>query len=307
MIISVTEFMVPQPHDIDISDHAKVPTDPSVCVTPSIQNHRAKKPVTIRRKKSPVALKITKINLIWSDDEDDDSFSPPPATYANGKSKSHTNLVSRKILEEDLADDVANLNIEDSVKETKLENSNEDRNSTQKKSTKDIMIKVTSLVPDISKSLMDLVNETNSPATTENIDKLIENVENLKIKSKTRKRIKDTKQLTVADYNKNIDQAIELLKNMSIKEKTNENIDSSTLTKSEKVDDKLQNQKIPTIHNERKFFKRTLKERYVDVGTSLTNVPKNSRSKYSKLLNNEDHGTRTTRSNIRRCQKEKPS
>lgn len=305
MIISVAEFMVPQPHDIDINDHVKIPIDPSVCVTPSAQNHRAKKPASVRRRKSPVALKLTKINMIWSDDEDDDSLSPP-TTYSNRKFKSCTNLVRRKILEEDLADDVAKLNIEDSAsKETKLEN--EDRHSTQKKSTKDIMIKMTSLVPDISKSLMNLVDKTeNLPATTENIDKLIENVENLKIKSKTRKSIKDTKQLTVANYNKNIDQAVKLLKDMAIKEKTNENIDSSTLTKCEKVD-KLQ--KVPTIHNEKKFFKtRTLKESIENAGTSLTNVPKTSRSKYSKLLlNNEDHGTRTTRSNIRRCQKEKPS
>lgn len=302
VIISVAEFMVPQPHDIDISDHVKVPIDPSICVTPSAQDRRAKKPASVRRRKSPVALKLTKINMIWSDDEDDDSLSPP-ATYSNRKSKSCTNLVRRKILEEDLADDVAKLNIEDSAsKETKLEN--EDRNSTQKESTKDIMIKVTSLVPDISKSLMNLVDKTDLPATMENIDKLIENVENLKIKSKTRKSIKDTKQLTVADYNKNIDQAIELLKDMAIKEKINENIDSSTLTKCEKVD-KLQ--KVLTIHNEKKFFKtRRLKESIENAGT-LTNVPKTSRSRYSKLLLiNEDHGTRTTRSSIRRCQKEKP-
>jgi len=75
MIISVAEFTVPQPHDIDIGDHAKIPIDPSVCVTPPVQNHRAKKPLSIRRRKSPVPLKITKINMIWSDDEDDDSLS----------------------------------------------------------------------------------------------------------------------------------------------------------------------------------------------------------------------------------------
>lgn len=306
MIISVVEFMVPQPHDIDISDHVKVPIDPNVCVTPSAQNHRAKKPVSIRRRKSPVALKITKVNMIWSDDEDDDSLSPP-ATYSNRKFKPRTNLVKRKILEEDLADDLANLNIKDSVsKETNLEDLNEDRNSTQKKSIRDIMIKVTSFVPDISKSLMNLI-KTDLPATMDNIDKLIESVENLKIKSKTRKSVKDTKQLTVADYNKNIDQAVELLKDMAIKEKKNENIDSSTLIKPETVD-KLQ-KKTSEIHNEKKFFKtRTLRESIENAGTSLKNESKNAQSKHAKLLlNSENHGTRTTRSSIRKCQKEKPS
>ncbi|XP_011860975.1 PREDICTED: uncharacterized protein LOC105558076 [Vollenhovia emeryi] len=305
------KFVVPQPHDIDVSDHAKTSIDPSVCVTPSVQNRRAKRPASIRRRKSPIALKtkLNKINLIWSDDEDDDSLSPP-ATYSNRKCKSYTNLVNRKILEEDLVDDI-NLDVEDSVsKQTKLENANEDRNSTQRKSTKDIMIEVTSSVPDVSKSLMNLVDKTNLPATTENIDKLIESIENLKIKSKTRKSVRDTKQLTVADYNKNIDQAIELLKDMAIKERTSENIDSSTPTKLENID-KLQNHKVPNMHNERKFFKtRTLKEK-LEKSTSntlLTNESKTSRSKCPKLLlNDEAVDTRTTRSSDRRCKKQNPS
>lgn len=242
--------------------------------------------------------------MIWSDDEDDDSLSPP-VTYSNRKSKLHTNLVKRKILEEDIADDLASLNIENSVsKETKSENPNADRNadSTQRKSIRDIMIKVTSSVPDISKNLMNLVDKSDLPATMENIDKLIENVENLKIKSKTRRKsVKDTKQLTVADYNRNVNQAIELLKDLAIKEKADENIDSFMLTKPEKVD-KLQDQKIPEIHNERKFFKTgLLKEK---IGTSLTNEHKTARNKL--LINNEDHSTRTTRSSLRKSQKEKP-
>lgn len=214
--------------------------------------------------------------------------------------------MKRKILEEDLADDIASLNIENSVsKETKSENLNADRNSTHRKSIRDIMIKVTSSIPDISKNLMNLVDKSDLPATMENIDKLIENVENLKIKSKTRRKtIKDTKQLTVADYNRNLNQAIELLKDIAIKEKSDENIDSSALTKPEKVD-KLQDQKIPEIHNEKKFFKtRALKERIEEVGTSLTNKHTNTRNKL--LVNNEDHSTRMTRSSLRKSQKEKP-
>lgn len=212
--------------------------------------------------------------------------------------------MKRKILEEDLADDIASLNIENSVsKETKSENLNADRNSTHRKSIRDIMIKVTSSIPDISKNLMNLVDKSDLPATMENIDKLIENVENLKIKSKTRRKtIKDTKQLTVADYNRNLNQAIELLKDIAIKEKSDENIDSSALTKPEKVD-KLQDQKTE-IHNEKKFFKtRALKERIEEVGTSLTNKHTNTRNKL--LVNNEDHSTRMTRSSLRKSQKEK--
>lgn len=301
-MISVAEFMVPQPHDIDISNHAKIPIDPSVCVTPT-QNPRVKKPGSVRRRKSPVALKITKVNMIWSDDEDDDSLSPPPPAKSNQpKSKSRTNLVRRKILEEDLADDIANLNIKDSAsKETKLKNMNEDRNSMQKKSIRDIMIKVTSLVPDISEHL-NLVDETNVPATMENIDKLIEDVENLKIKSKTRKKIKDMNQLTDTTYNEKINQVIKFLK--EIKENINENIDSSMPTNLEKVE-KLQTQKTPSVHNEKKFFKtRSLKDEIENPGTSSTNESKNSRTKYPNLLLNEN---RSTRSSARRPQKKKAS
>lgn len=114
MIISVTEFMVPQPYEIDISDisHTKISIDPSVCVTPSAQN-RPKKPVSVRRTKNPVISKLTEVNMNWrddwSDDEDDDSSSLP-ATSSNRKFKSCINLVKKKILEEDLADEVAKLN-----------------------------------------------------------------------------------------------------------------------------------------------------------------------------------------------------
>jgi len=209
-------------------------------------------------------------------------------------------------LEEELVDDAASLNIEN-LKETKSENLNEDKNSTQRKSIRDIMINVTSLVPDISKNLMHLVDKADLPATMENIDKLIESVESLKIKSKTRRKsVKDTKQLTITDYNRNVDQVIELLKDMTLNENTNKNIDSSTLIKSENVD-KLQDQNTPEIPNEKKFFKTgILKESIKKVGTSSTNEHKNARNKYPKLLgNNEDHSTRTTRSSFKRSQKEK--
>ncbi|XP_018398949.1 PREDICTED: uncharacterized protein LOC108776744 [Cyphomyrmex costatus] len=304
------KFTVPQPHEINTTDHAKIPIDPSVCVTPSIQNHRAKKPLSLRRRKSPIALKITKINMIWSDDEDDDSVSPPPppppVTYSNRKSKSRINLVKRKILEKDIEDDLANLNIEDS-KETKSENMNKD--STQRKTINDIITEVASLVPDISNILVNLVDKSDLPATKENVDKLIENVENLKIKSKIRRTIvKDTKQPMTTDYNKNISKAIELLKDPTINGKTNENVDSSTSIKPEKAD-KLQDQKILEIPKENKFFKsRTPKERIGKADTPLTNKNKTVRNKSSQLpVNNEEHSTRTTRSSIRRSQKEKSS
>ncbi|KAL6257939.1 hypothetical protein P5V15_011538 [Pogonomyrmex californicus] len=305
------KFMVPQSYDIDTNDYATIPNDPNVCVTPSVQNRRPKKPLSIRRRRSPKALKITKINMIWSDDEDDDNTSPPPVTYSNKKLKSRTNLIRRKILEEDLTDDPVNLNTEDSMsKEIKSENLDEDKNNTHRKSIKDIMIKVVSLVPDISQNLMNLVDKSDVPVTTENIDKLIEKVESLKINSKTTQRkrsVRDTKQLTVTDYNANINQAIELLKNMAIEEKPTECIDSLTPTKTEKIN-KLNDQKTPETCNEKKFFKsKTPKESIDKAGPSLMNEHKNARNKCPKLFINNEEYDRRTRSSLKRSQKEKPS
>lgn len=280
------KFTVPQPDDIDVTKYTRARINSSnVCVTPSVQNH-PKKPLSIRRRKNPVALKIAKININWSDDEDEDNLSPPLSTRSTRKSKfPGAKLVTRKILE-DLSDN-DNSDIQDSVpKKIELEHDlNGDGNSTQGKSIKDIMIKVTPLVPDISETLMDLIEKSDVPATKENIDELIEKVESLKInlsKTPRKKNFKDKTKLTTVDHNKNVDRAIELLKNVTIIEKADESIDSFTSTK---VDKQIQDQKTP--HHEKKFFK-----------TGLLKEHKES----AKLhLNNEMHNIRMTRSSLRRA------
>ncbi|XP_050458149.1 uncharacterized protein LOC126854970 isoform X1 [Cataglyphis hispanica] len=275
------KFTVPQPHDIDITRYTRARINSSdVCVTPSVQNH-PKKPLSIRRKRSPIALKIAKININWSDDEDDDSLSPPLTTRLTRKSKfPGAKLVTRKILE-DLSDN-DNSDIQVSKKTESEHDLNGDGNNTQKKSIKDIMIKVAPLVPDISETLMDLIEKSDVSAT--NIDELIEKVESLKINSSRMprtKNFKDKTKLTIVDYNKNVDRTIELLKNVT----TNENIDSFMSTK---VDKQIQNQKTP---HEKKFFKTGLLKEYKES---------------AKLHpNNEIYNTRMTRSSLRRRIEEK--
>ncbi|XP_072750211.1 uncharacterized protein [Anoplolepis gracilipes] len=277
------KFTVPQSHDIDITSYARASTTLNVCVTPTVQN-RPKKPLSIRRKRSPVALKIAKININWSDDEDDNSFSPPLTTCSARKAKfPGAKLVTRKILK-DLSDNV-NSNMKDSVpKKAESEhelNGNED--NTQRKSIKDIMIKVAPLVSDISETLTNLTNDKSDvPATMENIDKLIENVKSLKINSSTsRKNFKDKTKLTAVDHNKHVNQAVELLKNVAVNEKANGNIDPFTPTK----DDKQTQDQNNTPH-ERKFFKTGLLQKHKE---------------NAKLSVNETHNIRTTRSSLRRA------
>jgi len=348
-IISIAGFMVPQSHDIDVNDYDAVPIIQNVCVTPSIQKY-VKKPLSVRRKRSPVALKITKINMIWSDDEDDDNLSS--TEHLTKQFKSREKLVKRKILEEYLSDDT-NSSTEDSeeteteLKETKLKNSqiimpkrtksrsrqtiseeiksvirpivepkeiklknHQTENNMQKKSIKDIIIKVAPLVPDISQNLMDLLNKSdvsNILATMENVDKLIEEVKNLKISSNTAikgKRINDKKRSTIADYNKNINQAIKLLKDMALNEDIKKQTDSSTITKVDNLH--LQDQKILDICSEKKSDKVTeiFKQNVENVNISSISEFKTSKTRHTKqLVNNEVHNTRT-RSSLR--SKKKP-
>ncbi|XP_029167569.1 uncharacterized protein LOC114938017 isoform X2 [Nylanderia fulva] len=275
-----SKFIVPQPYNIDVSSYAEVLTNSNVCVTPSVQN-RAKKPLSIRRKKTPRALKITKINMIWSDDEDDDSLSPPLITRSTRKFKLQDTKLTRKNLEKDLSDDV-NPTKDSALKKTKSKHDlNENEDGTQRKLMKDIMSEISPLVPDISQKLMVLLDKSDEPATMENIDKLIEKVENLKINSTTtsrRKTFNDKTKLTAVDYNKNVNRAIELLKNLEINKKTDENIHLFTPTK---VDKQIQDQKTP--QHEKKFFKLGLLKQHLE------------NEKLNKMLN-----TRTTRSSIRK-------
>jgi len=343
IISNLAGFMVPQSHDINVNDYDTVPTIQNVCVTPSTQKY-AKKPLSVRRRRSPVALKITKINMIWSDDEEDNSLSPS-TEHSTKKFKLREKLVKRKILEEYLSDD-ANSSTEDSIlEETKLKNyqitvsektksrsqtkseeiksvirptvepkeiklkNHQTDNNMQKKSIKDIIIKIAPLVPNISQNLMDLLNKSDVSdilATTENVDKLIKEVKSLKISSNTAikgKKINDKKRLTIADYNKNVNQAIELLKDMALNEDVKKQIDSSILTKVNNLH--LQDQKILEIYNEKKSDKvtETFKQSVENINVSSISEFKTSQTRHAKqLVDNEVYDTRT-RSSLKRSKK----
>lgn len=70
--IFVVDYMVTQPHDIDVSNYAEIPINPSICVTPCAKPCMKKVSTIKRRKRSPMALKLTKVNMVWSDNENDD-------------------------------------------------------------------------------------------------------------------------------------------------------------------------------------------------------------------------------------------
>ncbi|XP_011141889.1 uncharacterized protein LOC105184670 isoform X2 [Harpegnathos saltator] len=224
------DFMVPQMRDIDISKYMRASSDSSTCVTPAIHDRYVKKPASIRRKKNPVILNLDKINMFLSDDEDVDTSSSPVA-YSTRESKlTREKTVKRKLLKDDLSDDASSKSESVSIgtKSTKDRTRKDSNTRIKGQSMKDIMCDVVCSIPDIGKNVMDLIEE-DAPATMENVNKLIEQMENLKVNSSTTQRtrkVKRTNESTIANYNKNVNQAVELLKNLAMGEKTNKNADN---------------------------------------------------------------------------------
>nr|XP_012141376.1 PREDICTED: uncharacterized protein LOC100876946 [Megachile rotundata] len=205
-------FTVPDLADIDISAFVHKSTkEENICVTPVNSNIRIKKPITLQRNRTPPLLKLTKVSMNFSDDEDNNS-SPPPTELRRTRSRSK--LIRRKILDEEYLDPAENAKEPQSnlsLKEHKINNV----------SIRDIVIKVTSVIPDISEYLHKTVNEMDEPATEKSIQKLIDIIENYKmniISQRCTRRVRHSKQLTSSDYNK-INQAIALFKDLAINDK----------------------------------------------------------------------------------------
>lgn len=177
--------------------------------------------------------------------------------------------VKRNLLEEDLSDDASSntLKVSSVPVETKSANSS-DEVKTDERSMKDIMQRVASSVPDIEKNLMDLMDE-DTPVTTENVDKLIEEMEKLKVNSTQKSRkTRGANRVTVANYNKNVSRAVELLKGMAIDEVKDVNVNA-------RAEKSMQNQKT-SKEGDRKTTRSTTVE------TSRQNTDNASTSSVSK-------------------------
>lgn len=212
------EFMVSDSSDIDVSKYVQnVNIEGTICVTPTIKNTRVKKPITLRRNRTPPLLKLTKVNMNFSDDED---ISLPSSDYKITRSRSK--LTRRKILDEEYSATVnqteeetnqfkANLLLQELI-DIKKHNSNV--------SIKEIIEKIALLAPDISEYLYKIVDKINEPATTKNMRKLINAIENLKVNTISQENVRKTrnsKKIISIDCNK-INQIIALFKDFDINE-----------------------------------------------------------------------------------------
>lgn len=191
--------------------------------------------------------------------------------------------VKRNLLEEDLSDDASSntLKVSSVPVETKSANSS-DEIKTDERSMKDIMQRVASSVPDIEKNLMDLMDE-DIPVTTENVDKLIEEMEKLKVNSTQKSRkTRGANRVTVANYNKNVSRAVELLKGMAINEEKDVNVNS-------RAEKSIQNKKT-SKEGDRKTTRsttiETLKQNTDNASTSSVSKGKIKRCRSTRLLVN---------------------
>lgn len=191
--------------------------------------------------------------------------------------------VKRNLLEEDLSDDASSntLKVSSVPVETKSANSS-DEIKTDERLMKDIMQRVASSVPDIEKNLMDLMDE-DIPVTTENVDKLIEEMEKLKVNSTQKSRkTRGANRVTVANYNKNVSRAVELLKGMAINEEKDINVNA-------RAEKSIQNKKT-SKEGDRKTTRsttiETLKQNTDNASTSSVSKGKIKRCRSTRLLVN---------------------
>ncbi|CAL7939090.1 unnamed protein product [Xylocopa violacea] len=220
-----SKFTVPDVSSIDTSKYVQESkVEGSICVTPNISNPRTKKPVTLQRNRTPPLLKLTKVNMEFSDEED--NVSTPPARHKMARSRGR--LTRRKILEEEYSDSVSQMKqkSKQSKNDLSLKELNDTKENNSIVSIKDMINKVTLLAPDISEHLSKTVDEVDEPITTKNVQKLIDMVESLKVNVTSGKKAKKTRNLKLhsSDCDK-INQVIMMFKDFEIdEEKNNSNV-----------------------------------------------------------------------------------
>ncbi|XP_071871187.1 uncharacterized protein isoform X2 [Bombus fervidus] len=211
-----SKFTVPDASDIDISKYVqKSSIEGSICITPIINNTRVKKPITLRRNRTPPLLKLTKVSMNFSDDEDTSS---PPSRYK--RTRSHSRLTRRKIFDEEYSETInqteqetnqfkRSLSLQELI-DTKQHNSNV--------SMKDIIKEIELLAPEISEYLNETIDNVDELATSKNVQKLIKTVEDLKVNTtlqKNSRKTRNSKKATSNDCSK-INEVIALFKDFSI-------------------------------------------------------------------------------------------
>ncbi|OAD58970.1 hypothetical protein WN48_09930 [Eufriesea mexicana] len=299
------KFTIPDASDINISKYVQQSNiEESICVTPITNNIRAKKPITLRRNRTPPLLKLTKISMNFSDDEETSS-SPP----GYRRTRSHTRLTRRKILDDEYSDTVNKIKQETEQSKNSLSLQELiDVECISNVSIKDIIEKIALLAPDISDHLCKILDNIDKPATTKNIQKLINTIKDLKVNTISQKNIRKSrhsKQITSKDYSK-INQVIALFKDFDINEKK-DNIDPINKKDviSEFDKESVSSIKIETLscQNQNRISEENIEQlEKNNLDSSRTCTSENTRLRITKkstknsVLNKESHNVKVRKS-----------
>ncbi|XP_078039274.1 uncharacterized protein LOC144471269 [Augochlora pura] len=230
--LDYSTFTVPDASDIDTTKYElKVRTEDTICITPVINNSQIQRP-TLKRIRNPPFLKLSKVSMNYNDDSDDEVLFSPKSE--NRGTRSRNKLVKRKIFNEETSNSMDETEEETNESKSSLQKFKQQTENIDNVSMKDIVNKVTSLVPNISDHLHNFVDELEEPATNSNIQKLVKKIEMLKVNATTQRATRTTrrsKQVTSIDSTK-IDEVIALFKNL----KTEERKDNSCLVSEIKTD-----------------------------------------------------------------------
>lgn len=157
---------------------------------------------------------------------DDEETSSSPPGYR--RTRSHSRLTRRKLLDDEYSDTINQIKQETEQSKNSLSLQDLiDVECNSNVSIKDIIEKIALLAPDISDHLCKILDNVDKPATTTNIQKLINTIKDLKVNITSQKNIRKSrhlKQIPSKDYNK-INQVIALFKDFHINE-DKDNIDS---------------------------------------------------------------------------------
>ncbi|XP_031831921.2 uncharacterized protein LOC116426721 [Nomia melanderi] len=220
--LDYSSFTVPDISDIDIRNYeTKSKAENIVCVTPIVNNIRTKKPATLKRNRDPPLLKLNKISMNFSDDEDN-TFSPQPEFR---RTRSRSKLRRRKIFSDEGLDNSTKTKEEtnESHKLSFREFADGQEQNVDNIFMKDIVNKITSLAPDVSEHLHNVADNLEEPATSSNIQKLLKRIEDLKVNAVSHtgtRRTRHSKQLTSSDCSK-IDKIIALFNELEIDQQKN--------------------------------------------------------------------------------------
>ena len=218
--VDYSKFTVPDASDIDVAKYAQeIKAEDSICVTPTTSNPRAKKPISLRRNRTPPLLKLTKVSLVYGDEAENNS-SPPRYKRTRQRDK----LTRRKILDEEYSEGSCKKEEETEQAGSKpfLEEFVElRRRNFENVTMNDIVDRIALLVPDSAEQLRKIARTVDEPVTNKSIERFIKTVENLTVNASSQKSVRQTrqmsKQLASSDHGK-INEVIALFKDLAVDE-----------------------------------------------------------------------------------------